>query len=167
MGACSLCACGAPPGDLTIHQRRALSSQRQPLGIRLGTKPLPSGGPVSGWPSSWHKLRGARGGQLQLVPVKGAHPPTHTVQRLLPTRPHSSMHPVHRQLLGPGPSRRVYNDDGWGSPRFGQNWDLWVTKPSRLGRLGRSCHMVLSHSNLGHTGLGGYRKSGKCLLFCV
>lgn len=73
----SLCALLAPPGDLTAGQKRALSSQRRLLGIRLGTKPLPGGEQVSGWPPSPHKLGGlrwGRGWRLQLAPRVGGYP---------------------------------------------------------------------------------------------
>lgn len=69
-----LCVHPAAKGDLITGQRRALSSQRRPLGIGLGTKPLPDGAPASGLPPLRHKLRGAEvveGGRLQLV--SGGH----------------------------------------------------------------------------------------------
>lgn len=59
----SLCVRPAAKGDLITGQRRALSSQRRPLGIGLGTKPQPGRAPASGLPPLWHKLGGAEWGR--------------------------------------------------------------------------------------------------------
>lgn len=55
-----------------------------------------------------------------------------------------------------------------GLPDLGRTGTCGLQKPSRLGRLGRSCHMVLSHCNLGHTGLCGLQEVRKMFAFlCI
>lgn len=67
---------------------------------------------------------------MQLAPLKGTHPPhSHRAEGYCP--PSS----IHLHILFTNGSwvlaqaQGLYSDDGLGdrAPRFGENWDLWVT----------------------------------------
>lgn len=133
-----LCVHPAAKGDLITGQRRALSSQRRPLGIGLGTKPLPDGAPASGLPPLRHKLRGAEvgeAGRLQLVSGGHIHVSVHVHHQPQPpskhgcrgcsppsvgSSPYSFIHPTdgpggaEEHLVDEGVTRQL--GDGWGLP---------------------------------------------------